>query len=105
MSTRHTGSAAGILLMLGGLVTACGNGGLEGRYYNSSTGEFALELQSGGKLEMQGAVGEGLTYEVKADTVFIKGGRGLAEGMYFIRLPNGDLSLEPLGTLTKNRPD
>ena len=53
MSTRHTGSAAGILLLLGGLVTGCGNGGLEGRYYNSSTGEFALELQSGGKVEMQ----------------------------------------------------
>jgi hypothetical protein len=105
MSTRHVGPAAGVLILLSGFATACGNGGLEGRYYNSSTGEFALELQSSGKVEMQGAEGEGLTYEVKADTVFIKGGRGLAEGMYFLRLPNGDLSLEPLGRLTKNRPD
>jgi len=53
MSTRHPGSAAVILLLLGGLVTGCGNGGFDGRYYNSSTGEFALELQSGGKVEMQ----------------------------------------------------
>ena len=105
MSKHSLGPAAGILTLLGGLLTGCGNSGLEGRYYNASTGEFALELRSGGKVEMQGAEGEGLTYEVKADTVFIKGGRGLAEGMYFIRLPNGDLSLEPLGTLTKNRPD
>jgi hypothetical protein len=101
----------GRIVRVGGLVAlfaACGaGGGLEGRYYNSVTGEFALELKGGKVVEMQGAGGEQLTYEVRGDTVFIResGGQGMVDGMYFIRQANGDLSLEPLGTLTKNRPD
>lgn len=93
--------------MLGLLAVAagCGSSGLDGRYYNSVTGEFAMELKGGKVVEGQGMPSNQLTYEVRGDTVFILEGRGMTEGLYFIRMPNGDLSLEPLGTLTKNRPD
>lgn len=88
------------------LVAGCGGAsGLEGRYYNSVTGEFAMELKGGKVVEGQGMPSNELSYEVRGDTVFIREGQGMIEGLYFIRMPNGDLSLEPLGTLTKNRPD
>ncbi len=87
------------------LAVGCGSSGLDGRYYNSVTGEFAMELKGGKVVEGQGMPSDQLTYQVRGDTVFIMEGKGLAEGLYFIRLPSGDLSLEPLGTLTKNRPD
>lgn len=93
--------------MLGLLVPAagCDGSGLDGRYYNSVTGEFAMELKGGKVVEGQGMPSNQMTCEVRGDTVFIMEGKGMAEGLYCIRLPNGDLSLEPLGTLTRNRPD
>ena len=93
--------------MLGLLVLAagCGSSGLDGRYYNSVTGKFAMELKGGKVVEAQGMPSDPMTYQVRGDTVFIMEGKGMAEGLYFIRLPNGDLSLEPLGILTRNRPD
>ena len=86
------------------LATACGGGGIEGRYYNSRTGEFAIELKDGKVVEAQGLPSGVLTYEVVGDSVFIRGG-GALEELAFRREANGDLSLGILGTLTKNRPE
>lgn len=101
-----TGAIAGLALLLAGAVSACGGaGGLEGRYYNARTGEFALELRGGKVVEGQGMQPGEMIYEVRGDTVWVVPTPGSSDGLPFIREANGDLSLGILGSLTRNRPE
>jgi hypothetical protein len=44
------------LALSAALTTACASGGgIEGKYYNSMSGEFAMELKGGKVVSMQGA--------------------------------------------------
>ena len=88
--------------------TACSSGGLgggiDGKYYNSVSGEFAMELKDGQVLTMQGQEGRPMTYEVKGDSLIIHDPRGgLADQMTFGIESDGTLSLGPLGSLTRTR--
>ncbi len=87
------------------LVSACsGGGGIEGKYYNSRSGEFALELKGGKVLTMQGQEGRVMTYEVRGDSLVIHDPRGgLVDQMTFGIEKDGSLSLGLLGSLTKTR--
>jgi len=93
------------LTLLAATLAGCGGGGLEGRYYNAATGEFALELRGGKVVEGQGMPPGEMIYEVRGDTVWIVPSPGSTDGLPLIREANGDLSLGILGKLTKNRPD
>jgi len=81
-----------------------GAGGLDGKYYNSASGEFAMELSGGKVISMQGQEGHTLTYEVRADSLVIHDPQhGFADGMTFGIQPDGTLSLGILGSLTKKK--
>lgn len=94
------------LTLLAILTTACsGGGGIDGKYYNSRSGEFAMELRGGKVLTLQGQEGRALTYEVKGDSLIIHDPRGgFVDQMTFGIEKDGTLSLGILGTLTKKRP-
>lgn len=95
-----------MLALLAALVIACssGGGGIEGKYYNSMSGEFAMELQGGKVLTIQGQEGRAMTYEVRGDSLVIHDPRrGMADQMTFGIERDGTLSLGPLGSLTKNK--
>lgn len=100
-----TKAHAALLTLVTTLLAGCGTGGLEGRYYNARTGEFALELRGGKVVEGQGIPPGEMIYEVRGDTVWIVPSPGSSDGLPLIREANGDLSLGILGTLTKNRPE
>jgi hypothetical protein len=81
-----------------------GAGGIDGKYYNSASGEFAMELSSGKVISMQGQEGRALSYEVRADSLVIHDPQhGFADGMTFGIQPDGTLSLGILGSLTKKK--
>jgi hypothetical protein len=81
-----------------------GAGGLDGKYYNSASGEFAMELSGGKVISMQGQEGHTLTYEVRADSLVIHDPQhGFADGMTFGIQSDGTLSLGILGSLTKKK--
>lgn len=83
---------------------ACSSHSLDGKYYNSTSGEFAMELSHGKVLSMQGEPSGTMTYEVRSDSLMIHDPRhGLADEMTFHIERDGSLSLGILGTLTKNR--
>jgi hypothetical protein len=91
-------------VLFAALATACAGGGIEGKYYNSSSGEFAMELSGGKVLSMQGQEGRPMTYEVRGDSLVIHDPRGgMADQMTFGIEKDGTLSLGILGSLTKNR--
>lgn len=84
---------------------ACSSSVIEGKYYNSMTGEFAMELENGKVMSMQGVEGRDLTYEVRGDSLVIHDPRGgFVDQMTFAIEKDGTLSLGILGSLTKNRP-
>jgi len=87
------------------LATACGSG-IEGKYYNSVSGEYALELKGGKVTYAQGILeGQNLVYEVRGDSLVIRPPQGGAdEELTFGIESDGSLSLGFLGSLTKNRP-
>ncbi|MEO8448458.1 MAG: hypothetical protein ABI647_01635 [Gemmatimonadota bacterium] len=86
------------------LATGCSGGGVDGKYYNSVSGEFAMELAGGKVVSMQGQEGRPMTYEVKGDSLLIHDARGgMADGIGFGIEKDGSLSLGPLGKLTKTR--
>jgi hypothetical protein len=93
------------MALLAILTTACaGGGGIEGKYYNSASGEFAMELKGGRVLTMQGQEGRTMTYEVKGDSLVIHDPRGgFADAMMFGIQKDGSLSLGILGSPTKKR--
>jgi hypothetical protein len=107
MTIRTLGLRLGAsLVLLAALTTSCksGGGGIEGKYYNSASGEFAMELKGGKVVSMQGQEGQGMTYEVRSDSLIIHDPRGgMADQMTFGIEQDGSLSLGPLGSLTKNR--
>lgn len=100
---RHHGLVVSVAL-LAGFAIACSGNAIEGKYYNSATGEFAMELAGGKVVSMQGQGGPGMTYEVRGDSLVIHdAGRGIADELTFGIERDGSLSLGPLGSLTKTR--
>jgi hypothetical protein len=93
------------LALFAALAAGCSSGGgIEGKYYNSGSGEFAMELSGGKVLSMQGQEGRPMTYEVRGDSLVIHDPRGgMADQMTFGIEKDGTLSLGILGSLTKNR--
>ncbi|HEX6816086.1 MAG TPA: hypothetical protein VF102_10470 [Gemmatimonadaceae bacterium] len=88
--------------LVAGALTACKGSSLDGKYYNSASGEFAMELSHGKVLAMQGQPGSQMTYEVRADSLILHDPQhGLADQMTFQIQRDGSLSLGILGTLTK----
>ena len=91
------------LALFAALTTGCTSGGIDGKYYNSASGEFALELK-GGQVLMQGQEGHPLTYEIKGDSLVIHDPQGgMVDRMTFGIEKDGTLSLGILGSLTKKR--
>ena len=95
-------------LLIGALFAgfaACSSvSGVEGKYYNSASGEYAMELKGGKVTFMQGQEGRAMTYEVRGDSLIIHDpGRGFADKMTFGIEQDGTLSLGILGSLTKTR--
>jgi len=105
MSTPRRRAPLGALLVLPLLLFACASG-IEGKYYNSSSGEYALELKGGKVTYAQGMLeGQDLVYEVRGDSLVIRPPQGDAEEeLVFGIESDGTLSLGMFGTLTKNRP-
>ena len=102
---RSASPVAAFLVMVAAGTSACSSGsGIEGKYYNSNSGEFAMELKGGKVLSMQGQNEQGMTYEVRGDSLVIHApGGGLADEMTFGIESDGTLSLGILGSLTKKR--
>jgi hypothetical protein len=100
----HFGFVASIVL-LSALASACSGGSaIDGKYYNSTSGEFAMELAGGKVVSMQGQGAQSMTYEVRRDSLVIHDPRhGMADEMTFGIERDGSLSLGPLGSLTKTR--
>ncbi len=91
--------------LVAGTLTACRGNSLDGKYYSSASGEFAMELKHGKVLAMQGQPGSQMTYEVRADSLILHDPQhGLADQMTFHIERDGSLSLGILGTLTKKHP-
>ncbi|HEV8356918.1 MAG TPA: hypothetical protein VGQ17_09165 [Gemmatimonadales bacterium] len=98
--------APAVLALVALLGSACSPAnGLEGKYYNSRSGEYAMELNGGKVVWMQGQEGRAMTYEVRGDSLVIHDPQGgFAAGMTFGIEKDGTLSLGILGSLTKKRP-
>lgn len=91
-----------VIALVAGALTACSGSSLDGKYYNSASGEFAMELSHGKVLAMEGQPGTQMTYEVRADSLILHDPQhGLADQMTFHIEHDGSLSLGILGTLTK----
>ena len=93
-------------LVLAALLPACepGGGGIDGKYFNSRSGEFALELQGGKVLAMQGQEGRAMTYAIRGDSLVIHDPQhSFADQMTFGIERDGTLSLGILGSLTRKR--
>ncbi len=102
---RLSAGFAPTLMVLAALAAACSSSSIDGKYYNSMSGEFAMELEGGKVIEMQGMEGRDLTYEVRGDSLVIHDAKGgFADQMTFGIESDGTLSLGILGSLTKNRP-
>ena len=106
MSTRsfrlRLVAAALAVVLVGG---CAGGGGIEGEYYNSQSGQFAMELKGGKALRVQGMEDREMTYEVKGDSLILRDpAGGPAEQMTFGIESDGTLSLGIFGSLTKKRP-
>ena len=92
-------------VLTAGALSACSSNRLDGKYYNSATGEFAMELSGGKVVAMEGQPTSNLTYDVRADSLVIHDPQhGLADQMTFHIERDGSLSLGILGTLTKKHP-
>lgn len=104
MSSRfHTGMRT-VAVLMGILAAGCSSGSsVEGKYYNSASGEFALELRGGKVVSMQGQNTGSMTYEVKADSLVIHDPQGITDGMTFSIEKDGSLGLGPFGSLTRKR--
>ncbi len=79
---------------------------LDGKYYNSESGAMVMELKRGKVVFVAGLPEQGLTYEVKGDSVVLHHPKGgLGDGVMFGIEKDGTLSFQPMGSLTKIRPD
>lgn len=103
--SRHASRLLASAALLTATTSCSPASGIEGKYFNSRSGELAMELTGGKVVYAQGQEGRALTYEVKGDSLVIHDPQGgLGDGMTFGINQDGTLSLEPLGTLTKRRP-
>ena len=95
---------ASIALVTGTAACLPGNS-IDGKYYNSRSGVFAMELKAGKVTYVQGQEGREMTYEVKGDSLVIHDPRGgFGDALTFGIEKDGTLSLGILGSLTKKRP-
>ena len=88
------------LILAAGLTIGCG-AGVEGKYYNAQTGEFAMELKGGKVLMAQGMGGIEMTYTVHGDSVILHGPGGADDMLVVMRQRDGSLSAGLLGSLKK----
>jgi len=90
---------AGTLLVL---TAACTGNDLEGKYYNTQTGEYAMELKGGKVLLPEGSPAADLEYEVRGDSVFLRQPNDPpGESLLLMRQADGILDAGPLGSLQK----
>jgi hypothetical protein len=90
------------LTLLAGLASACTSAGIEGKYYNTRSGEFAMELKGGRVVQGQGMEGIDMTYEVRGDSVILRNLKaGPDEVLVLMREKDGTLSAGILGSLRK----
>jgi hypothetical protein len=90
------------LALLAGLASACTSRGIEGKYYNTGSGEFAMELKGGRVVQGQGMEGMEMTYEVRGDSVILRNLKaGPDEILVLMREKDGTLSAGILGSLRK----
>jgi hypothetical protein len=92
----------GLLLVLG----ACGSSGvgnIEGKYYNTSTGDFALELKGGKVVSAQGLMqGMELAYRVRGDSLVLDNPRTPdSEDLVLGIEKDGSLSAGLLGSIKR----
>lgn len=97
-TTRGLASALALALLAG-----CGGaGGIEGRYFNTQSGDFAFELKNGKVYSFTGEEDPSLEYEVRGDKVVVRPrGESLMGEMVFTRQGGGELSLAGMMTLKK----
>jgi hypothetical protein len=102
MPTRTPRHFAAGLILTTVFTAACGGGGVDGKYYNTQTGQFAFELKGGQVLNAQGLGGDALAYQVKGDSIYIgpKGG-SIDQTMALAIKPGGVLDNGILGSVTK----
>ena len=101
MSSRHSVPVlVGLLLLAGG--AACSGGGLEGKYYNATTGAFAFELKDGQVLDVDGTPGLlPMNYTVRGDSLYLApSGMPADQAMALAIKGNGILDTEA-GSLKK----
>lgn len=91
--------APSLLLTLA--VAACASG-VEGKYYNTVTGEFAMELKAGKVVSAQGMEGMELIYTVKKDSLFVYPKAGSVDQALPLQImKDGSLSAGPLGSIKR----
>jgi hypothetical protein len=102
MPSRHPVRVLVASLLLAGAGAACSGGGIEGKYYNASTGDFAFELKDGQVLNAEGTPGPlPMTYTVRGDSVYLAPpGMPADQAMALAIKPNGILDTEA-GSLRK----
>ncbi|HJR35221.1 MAG TPA: hypothetical protein VJ817_09755 [Gemmatimonadales bacterium] len=72
MPSLHSARALVASFLLAGAAAACSGGGIEGKYYNTSTGAFAFELKDGQVLNADGTPGPlPMVYTIRGDSVFL----------------------------------
>jgi hypothetical protein len=98
---RHTRRIPAVPLLLAALLTGCGGGGVEGKYYNQA-GQFVLELK-GGKVNMApgGLTMMNAAYEVRGDSIIIKDPSNGQEAAALVRQKDGSIDAGMMGTLKK----
>lgn len=90
------------LLVLLLLTVACAGGGIEGRYFNAQSGDFAFELKGGKVYDFSGKEDPNLEYQVRGNEVVVrpKTGGSLMGEMVFTR-QGDELVLGPGMSLKK----
>lgn len=104
MPIRRLCRALAVSLFLAGTTSACRtSGGVDGRYYSTSSGAFAFELKGGRVLTEQGEVNPLLvSYTVRGDSVFIlPPGVDPSQALSLGIKPGGILDWGPLGSVQK----
>ena len=72
MPSLHSARILVASFLLAGIGAACSGGGIEGKYYNASTGAFAFELKDGQVLNADGTPGPlPMVYTIRGDSVFL----------------------------------
>ena len=93
------------LVLLVGILPACGGpSDIEGKYYNTVSGEFAMELKDGKVLSGQGMEGMNLVYRVRGDSLVLDDLKTPdPEDLVLGIGKDGSLSAGPLGSVKKKQ--